>query len=362
MRFYLRTTSIVSVLLAISVASASAQAPAGWDWTLISAGSPPRPNDPASALPSIHAVSPTDVFLTGCVYCMFHWDGTSFSSPSLPAGANRYTVSGQPGGPVYSAGQQGYQSGNLMRFDGATWTTVLVSPVELFDAWVASDGGVFVVGDGLFYGDIGSGFASISTGLSSMFNTDRLLTVTGFSSNDVFLGGYHGRILRYDGTSVISTPTGTNAAIVGMDGSGADNLFAVGSAGTVLKFNGSGWDALPTIGTGNLRGVKVLGPDDVLVSGDNGLLARWNGATWTVIDMGTTANFGEISTPDNGATLFLAEVTSTDVRFRLGNAVYAPPVTVPEPAGIALVAMGMLGLTASTMRRLRNPNRESRMA
>lgn len=321
-----------------------------WNWQLVSMGVSPDGGNVNSSLPSLFAASTTDVYLTGCYRCLFRWNGTTFSSQTQPAGANRYTVNGTPGSAIYSAGQQGYQSGNLLRFDGTTWTNVLNSSGELFNTYVAPDGGVFVVGDGTFYRNTGVGFNAVNTGLSTAFNTDRLLSVTGFSSNDVFMGGYNGRILRYDGTSISTMNTGVNVAIVAMDGTSASSLYAVGQNGTVMFFNGTTWTQLPALGAGTLFGVKALGPNDVLVSGENGLLARWNGVSWTTINLGTTNRLGSISTPDAGKTLFIAEATSADVRFRLGSAVYAP-TTVPEPATTVLVALGLAGVLMLRARR-----------
>ncbi len=324
--------------------------PTSWNWQLVSAGFSPDGGNVNSSLPSLFAASTTDVYLTGCYRCLFRWNGATFSSQAQPAGANRYTVSGAAGSAIYSAGQQGYQSGNLLQFNGTSWTNVLNSSGELFNTFVAADGGVFVVGDGTFYRNTGLGFNAVNTGLSTAFNTDRLLAVTGFSSNDVFMGGYNGRILRYDGTTITSMNTGVNAAFVAMDGTSASNLFAVGNNGIVMFFNGTTWTQLPSLGNVGLFGVKALGPNDVLVSGENGLLARWNGVSWTMIDLGTTNRLGAISTPDAGKTLFIAEATYTDVRFRLGSAVYAP-TTVPEPATTVLVALGLAGVLVVRGRR-----------
>lgn len=344
---------VASTLIALAGPLSTARAdgtPDTWNWQLVSAGFSPDGGDIRSSLPSLFAASTSDVYLTGCYRCLFRWNGTTFSSQTQPAGANRYTVSGAPGSAIYSAGQQGYQSGNLLRFDGTTWTNVLTTPGELINTYVAPDGGVFAVGDGTFYRNTGSGFTSVSTGLSTAFNTDRLGAITGFGSNDVFMGGYNGRILRYDGTGITSMTTGVNAAFVAMDGTSANSLYAVGSNGTVMFFNGSTWSQLPTITTGTLLGVKALGPNDVLVSGENGFFARWNGVSWTTIDLGTTNRLGSISTPDAGKTLFVAEATYSDVRFRLGSAVYAP-TTVPEPGTTALVALGLAGVAVARGRR-----------
>jgi len=346
------SSAILAVVLSATIIGtprdASAQ-PTSWNWELVSAGYSP-PGYPFGALISIHAASTTDVFLAGCYRCLFRWDGTSFSSQSQPDGANRYSVDGIVGGAVYSAGQQGYQSGSLLKFDGSTWTNVFTAPVELFASWIAADGSVFVVGDGSLYADTGAGFQGIPTGLSSAFNTDRLQAVTGFGPNDLFMGGYGGKILRYDGTSITLMETGTTSSIWAMDGSSNANLFAVGENGTVLRFDGTAWTVLPPPATGRVLGVKALGENSVLVSGDNGLLARWDGTSWNYIDFGTANTLYEIDSPDDGNTLFVVEATNEDVRFRLGRAVVTD-VVVPEPTTTALLAVGLALLGAVARRR-----------
>lgn len=316
--------------------------PTQWNWELVSGGFSP-PGYPFGVLTSIQARSATDVFLAGCYRCLYRWDGTSFTTQSHPDGANRYGLDGTVGGPVYSAGQAGYQSGNLMKFDGSTWTTVLTAPVELFATWVAADGSVFVVGDGAFYANTGSGYQSISTGLSSAFNTDRLQAITGFSRDNVFMGGYGGRILRYDGTAVSLMATGTTQTLWAMDGSSESNLFAVGENGTVLHYDGTVWRTLPAPTSGRLVGVKAFGPNSVLVTGDNGVVSLWNGTVWSAIDFNSPNTFYGIDSPDNGNTLFVVEATNQDVRFRLGRAVL-PEASVPEPSTAVLSLSGLLCL------------------
>ena len=351
MRPHLFSAILVAIVSATTIGSprsASAQ-PTSWNWELVSAGYSP-PGYPYGALTSIHAASPTDVFLAGCYRCLFRWDGTSFSSQNQPDGANRYSVDGITGGSVYSAGQQGYQSGSLLKFDGSTWTNVFTAPVELFASWVAADGSVFVVGDGSLYADAGAGFQGIPTGLSSAFNTDRLQAVTGFGPDDLFMGGYGGKILRYDGNSVNLMETGTTSSIWAMDGSSNANLFAVGENGTVLHFDGTEWSVLPPPSTGRVLGVKSLGNNSVLVSGDNGLLALWDGTSWNYVDFGTVNTLYEIDSPDNGQTIFVVEATNEDVRFRLGRAL-GPDATVPEPSTAALLTVGFAALGAVARRR-----------
>ncbi len=320
-------------------ATAYAQAPTLWNWQLISQGFPLQPYDPRGSLASIYAKTTTDVYLAGCYRCLERWDGTTFSAQTQPAGNNRYTVSGAPDGSVYSAGQS-----NLLRFDGSSWTTVLQASSELFSTYVAPDGTVFTSGDGVIYRNAGAGYVSLSTGLSTAFNTDRLLAMTGFSANDVFIGGYGGKILRFNGTTFTLMNTGTTEPIDAIDARSPTQVYAVGQHGTVLHFNGVAWSTLPPPALGNLRGVEVLGDNDIIVSGDGGVLARWNGVAWSYIDLGTTLTLGNISTPDNGQTLFIVALTTSDVRFYEGRNANPLSSTVPEPGSFALVGLGIAAL------------------
>ncbi len=344
------TTRLFGIVLLASVCltttNAHAQAPTLWNWQLVSQGSPLQPYDPRAALTSIYAKTTTDVYLAGCYRCLERWDGTTFSAQAQPAGNNRYTVSGAPDGSVYSAGQS-----NLLRFDGSSWTSVLQAQSELFSTYVAPDGTVFTSGDGVVYRNAGAGYVRLTTGLSTAFNTDRLLAMTGFSANDVFIGGYGGKILRFNGTTFSLMNTGTTEPIDAIDARSPTQVYAVGQHGTVLHFNGVAWITLPPPALGNLRGVQVLGDNDVIVSGDGGVLARWNGLAWSYINLGTTLTLGNISTPDNGQTLFIVAITNSDVQFYEGRNASPLSSTVPEPGSLALVGVGIAGLVFGMRKR-----------
>lgn len=241
------------------------------------------PIDEASHNHSVWAASESSVWVTGGYRVLWHFDGTAWSPRTLPPGTqNTYRILGFPDSTLFIAGQAGVE-----RYDGQSWTTILEGVGELFGAWGTGPEDLYVSGDGRFLHFDGREWTDIPTGLSTEFNRDRLLTVWGSASNDVWVGGMDGRILHWNGsqlTPVLHVP-GEN--IHAIHGSGPDDVFAVGTNGRIWHFDGAAWRPMESGTNVGLNGLFALSPMEVYAVGERGTLLHYDGTNWGAEASGT---------------------------------------------------------------------------
>ena len=251
---------------------------------------------------SVWASSPTDIWAAGGYRVLVHYDGSTWTQADLPTAANQYAVWGLGPNDVYTTGQYGYQTGQVLHWDGSSWKSMYVTNSELIDIWGSSPTDLYVVGDGRLVHYDGTTWADIPTGLSTGFNVDRLQSIWGVAdthhgkqrSVDVWMAGYHGRIMHYDGRSVttdVEIPTETFSAI---HGTGPRNIFAVGSHGLIWHFDGSRWSSMNSGTTASLLGVFAIDARDVYAAGEGGVLLHYDGHTWSSLSSGTTLPLGNV--------------------------------------------------------------------
>ncbi len=96
----------------------------------------------------------------------------------------------------------------------------------------------------------------VKTGLSGLTPAINLTDVWASSANDVYVVGYQGIVLHYDGKGWARLESGTTADLEGvwgyvlLDEQGAQlkkEVFAVGTSGTVLRSNGTSWTTLKAV-------------------------------------------------------------------------------------------------------------------
>lgn len=248
--------------------------------------------DGASNTFTVWASSESDVWMAGGYRVLWHFDGSSWSSNSLslpPTTWNTNTVYGFTASEVFLAGQRGVD-----RFDGTGWSNVLGGVGELFGIWGTSPSDLFVSGDGRFLHFDGTGWTNIPTGLSTAFNTHRLLGVWGSASNDVYAAGYGARILHWDGSQIRLVMEEPGQHVHAIHGSSRRNVFAVGTNGKIWHFNGRSWTSMESGTTVALNGIAVLSRDEAYAAGNDGTLLRYDGKAWSPIDSGTTLHLFNI--------------------------------------------------------------------
>lgn len=277
---------------------------------------------------SVWAAASNDIWASGGYRTLVHFDGSTWTQAVLPAAANQYDVWGLGPNDVYTAGQYGYQTGQILHWDGHSWTSMYVTNNELIAIWGTSPGNLYAVGDGRLVHYDGATWTDIPTGLSTAFNVDRLQGIWGDSAAnsapgaqpDVWMVGYHGRIMHYDGTSVstvVELPSETFSAI---DGTGARDIFAVGSSGLIYHYDGRQWSPMQSGTSTPLFGVFAINRHDAYAAGDSGTVLHYNGRGWSPVSSGTFVRLGGVYALSRDQVYIGTIVSNTEGALLMGSA------------------------------------------
>jgi hypothetical protein len=295
---------------------------------------------------AVWGTSANDLVVAGGIAGIATWNGSTWTGvPNVP-GANRYSVFGTGTGTLYSGGQNGYQSGLLLRnVNNGGWQQAFTAPTELIGLWAGPDG-VLVSGDGRFYySSDGVTFVEAPTGLSTAFNTDRLIDIWGRSISDAYIAGTGG-LYQWNGTT-FSKVSNISVPMVSVHYSGA-SWWAVGAYGQVWRGGGSQWTLLDPGTTDALWSVWAFSDVDVWVGTFGGLLKHYNGTTWTSYNTGATGGLREMYAVDD-RTLFIGTYSTPGSIVRVD----IPRTAVPEPQSVILMGLGLSALAVVGLRRRR---------
>ncbi len=227
-----------------------------------------------------------DLWAGGDAGGLVHWDGTEWQAE--PASGNYAAVWGS-GDSLWAAG--GYGARAFHR--DATWDVAsLGGPPHFYDVWASSSRDAWAVGDAIHHHD-GRDWEQTKD-LSELGIAMR--GVWGNRADDVWAVGDRGTVLRWDGSSWDTLPTGHADALTTVWASGAADVWAAGTrldGGTVEmaihRWDGARWTAIETpAGGGRPDALWGSGPDSIWLAatGPGGLgemtrVHHWDGAGWT---------------------------------------------------------------------------------
>jgi len=263
---------------------------------------------------------------------LIHWNGTSWSPLSIPAGS--YHALAGDEGHLYVVGD----AGTVRVFDGAQWATEDPgTTANLVSVWAAG-GRVVAVGDAgtIVERDV-SGWTPGKTRA-----TANLASVWGSASDGFFAVGEHGTVLFGDGRvwrplslgrGVVGSPgqdftfvtglPGVTVGLVGAEdvvsyegaawsptamptsdtlyalwGTASDDVFAVGRNGAILHHDGLTWTAQPSPTTADLHSVWGRASDDVYATGDAMTLLHYDGTAWSIVAGGAAGRLDAVWVAD----------------------------------------------------------------
>ena len=105
------------------------------------------------------------------------------------------------------------------------------------------------------------------------------------SASDVWVAGWFGTLLHWDGNSWAQSRVGSDylwaLSAEPASGPAPGTVWVVGAGGLAARFTGQAWGTTNTATQVVLRGVSAVGPDQVYAVGEAGTVLYWDGQSWT---------------------------------------------------------------------------------
>jgi photosystem II stability/assembly factor-like uncharacterized protein len=233
-------------------------------------------------LSGVWPVSGDDVWVVGwrgAIGVAYHFDGTTWTAPALPAGTPALYSVWADAAEVWAVGFNGTV---LRRTEGGFQQVMAPTAAVLTGIWGFSATNIWVVGrDGTVLRWDGMAWQQAATGVSG-----DLLAVAGVAGGELWVVGTEGAVFRY-------TPAGgwrrqlhalTQNHLYAVWALSGRDVWAVGER-AALHYDGTGWSNSHALGTPESSyGVWGSGSDDVWAVGGGAFsIARWNGGEWTKV-------------------------------------------------------------------------------
>ncbi|MBI5502807.1 MAG: putative metal-binding motif-containing protein [Deltaproteobacteria bacterium] len=234
-------------------------------------------------LTAVAGASPTDIWAVGLVGSAAHWDGTSWTTQTLPGGGTAADVCSNGPGETWAVGA------SIFHHDGTAWRT---EPHPLTTSWSAR---VFCTGGDEAWlsttdirGDVQvflhyDGTSWVATGPEALM-PNQPSDGWGSSDDDVWAVAYGtgtSTVVHFNGVGWTAMPTDPDLELHGIGGTGPADVWLVGAAGDVLHWDGTAFARRDAATTDTLIRVRAFAPDDVIAVGAGGSLERWNGSAWS---------------------------------------------------------------------------------
>ena len=168
----------------------------------------------------------------------------------------------------------------------------------------------------------------------------------GLRTDELYMAGTQGRIVRFNGTTYTPMATGLASTINLYDiwGTSAANIYAVGLNGTVVRFDGTSWGPVAGVPSTarNLFDVSGSSASNVFASGqafDGGVnraaVQHFDGTSWTQTVLSTTSNSVAYGTwsPAPGEAFTVGSVGSGGAIWRLSGGSWSS-MTIPATSAL----------------------------
>jgi hypothetical protein len=268
---------------------------------------------PAEADYGLNAVwgsGPTDVFAVGSDGNIVRFDGTTWTKMFSGTLVSLNAVWGSSSSDVWAVGDQGV----IKHFDGTAWTAVN-SPItdNLTGVWGASADAVYAVGytssrEGTTAALIrfdGQSWSVVASGLPAGSVTSKTGNITGTSGSDVYFGAGTGPLYHYDGarapSPVSDVPVMKQTLSRALDrmpfyagpwGSAATGVHLLGAEMTILKLEDGRWH----VSHGFIAGLDVWAAsgDVAFRVGEYGSILRYDGRGWRMMPTPSSAKLTSV--------------------------------------------------------------------
>jgi hypothetical protein len=200
----------------------------------------------------------------------------------LPQGNTLEAVWGRSASEVYAIGDQQ----TLMRWDGTAWLAAQRPASQpISDMWGLANGVLFAAG---YFGEVlrydGIAWTEIPTDFD-----DNLVAILAFSETDLYVAERFpgNRIRHYDGvewTQIGTAPDG----IHDLGGSGPNDIYVVGFEGMMIHYDGAVWTPIPGFSALDITSVWSNTSDDVFALQQGSLLHHFDGLSWTQVGADAT--------------------------------------------------------------------------
>jgi len=182
----------------------------------------------------------------------------------MTGGRDNRAASATSASDVYVVGDNG-----VMYFDGASWSLIYDTEVELYDVCAYSGGAIVAGAEGTVLSCMSSSCSELDSGRSANFR--------GVACDDDGVGwvvGDQGQALSFDGDDFksVGTKVDTTLNAVFMDG---DEAIAVGNTGVALKYDGDDWLPMDVDTDQNLWGVHGVSATNAWTVGDGGVALQY---------------------------------------------------------------------------------------
>jgi hypothetical protein len=212
---------------------------------------------------SVYGTAPDDVWAVGSPGIIMHWDGAQWTTTTVD--------NSSPLESVWASGRQDAWAtsfGHAWRFDGQTWTPSLtgnLGPVwgtASDDVWIGASSGQMMHWDGVSW-------TTMDTPASTLGGVG---AINGSGRNDVWAAGAYGGVMHWDGTSwSLMSQSGQYTALAVH---ATDDVWAVGYSGAVGHWDGTTWTPSTIHGAQDLSAASALPDGTVWIGGENQLLRR----------------------------------------------------------------------------------------
>jgi len=173
--------------------------------------------------------------------------------------------------------------GGLRHWNGDAWSPVdTIAPSAL---WGTGPDDVWAVGGGGAHHWDGDGWTPVPDGGGSV--------IWGSGPDDIWTIGGFGNFRHWDGEVWTSSTPGVYEVYAGIWGSGRDDIWAVTGSGKLRHYDGTTWMTGDDL-LGAAQGVWGSAPDDVWVTGFEGAAWHFDGVSWSPLRAQVPASLDEL--------------------------------------------------------------------